>query len=193
MFIALISLVHSAEPALADGDLVFQRSRSDQAAAIALATGSPWTHMGVVFLVDGEPMVLEAVQPVKWTPYSAWVARGVDGEVHVKRLKEPPDAEQIAAMRTLGESWVGLDYDLAFGWSDDRMYCSELAWKLYDRGADEQVGELARFGDHALEHPEVRRKLEQRYGKDLPLAETVISPGAMYDDPDLTLVLPSAE
>lgn len=172
-----------------DGDLVFQRSTSNQAQAIALATGSPWTHMGVVFVVDGEPMVLEAVQPVKWTPYASWVGRGVDDEVHVKRLKEPPDAAEVAAMKTLGESWLGRDYDLYFGWSDDRIYCSELVWKLYDRGADEQIGELARFGDHALEHPEVEKKLKQRYGEELPMDETVISPGAMYDDPDLVLVL----
>ena len=175
---------------LQDGDLVFQRSQSSQAQAIALATGSPWTHMGVVFLVDGQPMVLEAVQPVRWTPYIDWVDRGIEDVVHVKRLEGALDADEVAAMRELGESWVGLDYDLTFAWSDDRMYCSELVWKLYDRAADEQIGELSRFGDHALEHPEVRRKLEQRYGSELPMEETVISPGAMYEDPRLVLVRP---
>jgi len=186
--LALVSFALAAD--LQDGDLVFQRSSSSQAQAIALATGSQWTHMGIVFLDDGEPMVLEAVQPVRVTPYATWVDRGIDDEVVVKRLAAGLEPDEVAAMRSLGESWVGLDYDLQFGWSDERMYCSELVWKLYDRGADEQIGELAKLGDHALEHPEVRKKLKQRYGDALPLDETVISPGAMFDDPDLVLVTP---
>jgi len=32
---------------------------------------------------DGEPWVFEAVQPVKVTPWSDWVARGEDGHVVV--------------------------------------------------------------------------------------------------------------
>ena len=28
------------------------------------------------------------------------------------------------------------DYDLYFEWSDDKIYCSELVWKIYKNGAD---------------------------------------------------------
>ncbi|HEX9603745.1 MAG TPA: peptidase, partial [Myxococcales bacterium] len=51
-----------------EGDLVFHRSRSAQSQAVALATGSAYTHMGVVLVSNGRLVVLEAVQPVKLTP-----------------------------------------------------------------------------------------------------------------------------
>ena len=63
-----------------EGDLVFHRSRSSQSRAVALATGSSYTHMGVVFLREGQPFVLEAVQPVKLTALAAWIARVKAGE-----------------------------------------------------------------------------------------------------------------
>ena len=56
-----------------DGDIVFHTSRSAQSQAIQLATKSPYSHMGIVYLRDGKPFVLEAVQPVKLTPLDEWI------------------------------------------------------------------------------------------------------------------------
>ncbi len=70
LLIAVVSIAcgASARPIdLRDGDLVFQTSRSMQSKAVALATRSHLTHMGVVFIDRGEPWVLEAVEPVKRT------------------------------------------------------------------------------------------------------------------------------
>ena len=54
-----------------DGDIIFQTSLSQQSHAIQLATHSKYSHCGLIFKrksgVD-EWCVLEAVQPVKWTP-----------------------------------------------------------------------------------------------------------------------------
>jgi hypothetical protein len=33
-------------------------------------------------------------------------------------------------MKATGEGFLGKDYDLTFGWSDERLYCSELVWKV---------------------------------------------------------------
>jgi hypothetical protein len=61
------------------GDLVFQRSGSDQAGAIAYLTKSELTHVGVVFKIGGAWNVYEAVGPVKITPLASWIARGQGG------------------------------------------------------------------------------------------------------------------
>src|ERR1700704_3182300 len=74
-----------------DGDIIFQTSRSGQSRAIQLATHSRYSHMGIVFLENGKPVVLEAVQPVKWTPVAKWIARGEGGRYVVKRLRDRPD------------------------------------------------------------------------------------------------------
>ena len=34
-------------------------------------------------------------------------------------------------MKTIGRKYLGRDYDLRFEWSDDKIYCSELVWKIY--------------------------------------------------------------
>jgi hypothetical protein len=152
---------------LRDGDLVFQMSRSRQSTAVALATRSRLTHMGVVFVDRGEPWVLEAVEPVKRTPFGSWRRRGNGGRVWVKRLRDASAVltpEVVARMRALGQTWLGRRYDLHFRWDEERLYCSELAYKLYERGAGVRIGKVQRAGEMALGHPEVQRKLQQRFG-----------------------------
>ncbi|HET7842968.1 MAG TPA: YiiX/YebB-like N1pC/P60 family cysteine hydrolase, partial [Xanthomonadales bacterium] len=146
---------------------------------------------GVVLFRDGEPFVFEAVQPVKWTPLAQWIARGEGGHYVVKRLKTAPDgltAADAAKLRRAGRPFEGRAYDLTFEWSDGRLYCSEIVWKMYDRALGVQVGELQRLRDFDLDDPLVKTKLRERYGTNIPLDEQVVSPAAMFDSPLLVTV-----
>ena len=64
-FLTLLGCAPGAGYEPRDGDIVFHTSRSSQSLAIQLATKSPYSHMGIVYLRDGKPFVFEAVQPVK--------------------------------------------------------------------------------------------------------------------------------
>lgn len=167
-----------------DGDVVFQTSRSSQSQAIQMATKFPYSHMGIVYVgQDGEASVFEAVQPVKLTPLAEWVARGEGRHFVARRLVNADTVltpENLAKMKEIGQSFVGRDYDLFFEWSDDRMYCSELVWKIFGRGAGIDIGGLETLGDFDLSHPAVEAKLRERFGDRLRLDETVISPAAMF-------------
>jgi hypothetical protein len=174
-----------------NGDIVFQTSRSSQSLAIQLATKSRYSHMGIVYLRDGQPFVYEAVQPVMLTPLDAWTARGERGHFVAKRLRDADSlltAERLQAMRTVGERFVGKDYDLYFEWSDDRIYCSELVWKVFDEGAGIEIGERQTIADFDLAHPVVQAKLRERYGERIPTDEVVVSPAAMFAAPELETV-----
>jgi hypothetical protein len=176
----------AAEPAYepADGDIIFQTSRSRQSAAIQSATKSAYSHMGIVYLRDGRPVVFEAVEPVKTTPLAEWIARGEDGHYVVKRLANAEaalSAEALGRMQRIGEGFAGKHYDLYFEWSDERIYCSELVWKIYQRGLGVEIGALETLGDFDLSSPAVREKLKERWRGDPPLEERVISPAAMFD------------
>jgi len=152
--------------------------------AIQLATKSRYSHMGIVYLRDGQPFVFEAVQPVKLTALAAWIERGDDGHFVAKRLKDADarlTADALRQMRAVGEQLSGKDYDLYFEWSDERIYCSELVWKIFDRGAGIQVGERQTIADFDLSHPAVWAKIEERYGDRIPLDEVVISPRAIFE------------
>lgn len=147
--------------------------------------------MGVVYLRDGAPLVFEAVQPVKLTPLAAWIARGERGRFVAKRLRDADAVltpAKLAKMRAAGEVFAGKDYDPYFEWSDDRIYCSELVWKIFDRGAGIKLGELATIGDFDLSNPAVRAKLKERFGERVPLDEAVVSPAAIFAAPELETV-----
>ncbi|WP_052573846.1 hypothetical protein [Haloferula sp. BvORR071] len=52
--------IEEGDYALKTGDVVFQSSNGEQAEAVRKATGSRFTHCGVVFEQNGEWKVLEA-------------------------------------------------------------------------------------------------------------------------------------
>src|SRR6185369_15714771 len=167
-----------------EGDLIFQTSRSRQSLAIQKATHSQWSHMGVVWAVKGKPVVFEAVEPVRLTPLPQWIARGEDGHFAVKRLRDAESRltpETKRKMQTIGRRWLGRHYDLAFDWSDDRLYCSELVWKLYRRGANIELAPPGTLREADLRDPVVKKLLRERYGKRIPLDAPVISPQALFD------------
>jgi hypothetical protein len=189
-FIVVIGLVGCSpggyEPR--NGDIVFQTSRSSQSAAIQFATKSQYSHMGIVYVRDGEPFVFEAVQPVQLTSLATWVERGERGHFVAKRLRDADSrltSETLRKMRAVGEQYTGKDYDLYFEWSDDRIYCSELVWKVFERGAGIELGKLQTIADFDLTHPAVQGKLKERFGDRVPRDEIVISPAAIFDDTKL--------
>jgi hypothetical protein len=177
---------------LRSGDLIFQASLSSQSKAIQLATHSPYSHCGVVYRQGNKWVVFEAVEPVKTTALSNWIRRGEGQHFVVKRLK---NADQVltsavlARMKKIGESMKGKKYDLAFHWSDERIYCSELIWKMYQRATGLEIGRLQQLRDFDLSHPEVQKKLRERYGNQVPLDEPVISPAAVFESDLLRTVL----
>jgi hypothetical protein len=178
-------------PKLRNGDLVFQTSLSAQSQAIQLATHSAYSHCGILFRRGNEWRVFEAVQPVSETSLAAWAARGKDGRIVVKRLRDAETVLTPAVLKRLqaaGEQFRGKNYDLYFGWSDDRIYCSELLWKMYFQATGRRIGQLQRLRDFDLSVPAVRKKLQERYGRQIPMNELVISPVQMLESPELVTV-----
>lgn len=145
--------------------------------------------MGIVFRVGQRWQVLEAVQPVRSTPLDAWIARGEGRRFVVKRLRNRIlTRDEQATLRRIGDTFVGRPYDLAFGWSDTHLYCSELVYKVYQRALGVAIGRLEPLRSFHLEHPEVKPLLQRRYGNRVPLDEPVVSPASQFEDPDLVEV-----
>ena len=191
LLLVLVSCAASGDAPFQDGDIIFHESHSSQSKALRLAMNSPYTHMGVIFFERGSAYVYEAVGPVKRTPLKEWIDRGTDGHFVVKRLSDADQRltdEAIANLRAAGERYAGLPYDLRFEWSDDRIYCSELVWKMYKVALGLEIGELQTFGDFDLSSPEVAKRIQERYPEGLPMDETVISPASMFESDELVVV-----
>ena len=84
-------------------------------------------------------------------------------------------------MKEVGKLYEGKPYDLYFEWNDERIYCSELVWKIYKNAIGLEIGKLELLKDFNLSSPEVKKKLRERYGENIPENETVISPVSMYN------------
>lgn len=179
LWLWLLASAHAYTPV--SGDIVFHTSTSAQSVAVQAATKSPYSHMGVVLWHGGKPMVLEAVQPVKYTELKVWLDRGKGRHYVIKRLKAPLPAAEASQMAIEARKYVGKPYDLTFEWSDERIYCSELVWKLYKEAAGIELAPLAKLGSFDLEAPAVKAKLKERYGHHPPRNEPVIAPSAIFN------------
>ncbi|MGM0477707.1 MAG: YiiX family permuted papain-like enzyme [Bacteroidota bacterium] len=167
-----------------DGDLIFQTSLSGQSQAIQLATNSEYSHCGIIYSNNDQFYVFEAVQSVKTTSLDKWIARGENEHYVIKRLKNADQvltAGALQKMKRVGEKFKGKKYDLTFEWSDDKIYCSELIWKVYQRATGVEIGQLEKLSDFDLTHDAVKKKMNERYGDKIPMDEIVISPAAIFE------------
>ena len=175
-----------------NGDIIFQTSKSNQSKAIQVATNSKYSHMGIIYINDGEIFVYEAIQPVKLTPFYEWINRGENGKYVIKRLQNADEIlteTVLEKMKNVGDQFKGKPYDIYFEWTDDRIYCSELVWKIYKEAANIEIGQLDKLSDFDLSNEIVKSKLKERFGTEIPLNELVISPVSMFNSDKLITVM----
>lgn len=198
---ALLLRAPAFDPAaLRSGDVVLHTSRSAQGLAIALATGSAYTHVGLVERSGDQLFVIEAVQPVRRAPLDEFVRRGAGGAVTA--LRHPGlDPTARAAVVAAATRLVGRPYDLAFAPGDDEIYCSELIHLAY-AAAGVDIGRWTTLGALRLDAAPVRRLLARRWrrhpacrgapslsGCEAALAAApVLTPLGLREDPRLVLV-----
>jgi hypothetical protein len=194
-------------PPLRTGDIVFQTTRTNASDAIMLASGTLYTHVGIVEIdKDGRPVVIEAVGPVQAVPLDDWVAKGEGGRVTVKRVKGLDEAQARQAT-TNARRYLGRPYDHYFYESRDQIYCSELVYLAFKDGADitvgreEKVRELnidtsaaqklirQRWKSHPLCKAKAAKSFEACYG--LILDQTLVTPASIARDPQMELIYTS--
>jgi hypothetical protein len=175
-----------------EGDMIFQTSESKQCEAIRIATNSKFSHCGIVFIEKGRKYVFEAVQPVKYTPIEIWINRGKESHFVVTRIKNAStllNTETIQKMKNYAKGLNNKDYDLYFEWSDDKIYCSELIWKIYKNGAGIELCPLQKLKDFNLKDAKVQAILTERYGNTIPLEESVIAPSNLENSKTVTTII----
>jgi len=175
-----------------DGDIIFQTSESPQCEAVRIATNSKFSHCGIIYKINGNLFVFEAVQPVKLTRLEDWIQHGKDNKYLVKRLK---NAEKVLTPSTLqkmkdySQQFNGKEYDAYFEWTDTRIYCSELIWKIYKNAASIELSKLKQLKDFNLTDEKVQKILKERYGNEIPLEEKVVAPSDLADSDLLKTII----
>jgi hypothetical protein len=127
-------------------------------------------------------------QRSKLPPFLRFVKKGEGGRFEIRRLRSAESLLTDSNLRKLkaeGERFDGRPYDSFFGWGGDRIYCSELIYKMYLNALGIRIGEIRKLKDFDLTHPAVRSIMARRYGGNIPYEEPVIAPSDMHRDPKL--------
>ncbi len=167
-----------ALPPLKSGDVVLQAL---DIPFISNATKSPFTHCGLVEVVDGKAFVIEALQPVRRTPLEQWKARG-DGKIEVRRFPGLSGAATTKALNA-ARQMIGRDYDSQYLWDDQKIYCSELVTKAF-AAAGLRVGRLQELGSLALTEADKARARSEG----VPLTSKLVTPASLAEDPRLRTI-----
>ena len=118
------------------------------------------------------------------TLFEDWISHGKDSKYVVQRLKNADKIltkEAIDKMKTYGKTFNNKDYDVYFEWSDEKIYCSELVWKIYKNGANIELCNTKKLKDFNLDSPIVKSIMKERYGNKIPYNEAVVAPSQLYE------------
>ena len=81
---------------------------------------------------------------------------------------------------------LGRPYDPRFEWDDEKIYCSELVVKAYERGAGVSYGRRQRLGDLRLAG--VEAAAEKRWGGPIPKDLVLVTPASLVEDTRLARI-----
>jgi hypothetical protein len=187
VILSIVSTTFSYSQTLQDGDMIFHTSKSSQSQMLQIITKSKLTHCGIIFHRNGRPYVFEAVEPVKITPLNEWINRGVGKKYTVTRVKGGINKNRLKSMYDYAKNQLGKGYDIKFQWSDSKMYCSELIYKVYASG-NYTLSKPKTFSQYDLSSSVAKDAIKKRYGNSFNKNELVISPVDLYKSPLVRVV-----
>jgi hypothetical protein len=209
VLIAAVGFAHSAAasdslPPLKTGDIVFQRTETNASDAIMLASGTQYTHVGLVEIDSaGRASVIEAVGPVRTLPLDLWIKNGTRERVTIKRVKGlGEDDARKAVLRA--RHYLGRPYDHFFYETRDQIYCSELVHAAFQEGASITIGREEKVRELNIDTGAAQQLIKQRW-KSHPLCraksagtfkacysfildQTLVTPASIARDPNVEMI-----
>lgn len=176
---------------LKDGDIIFQVTFTDSKLP-QIPSKAKYNHLGIIYLKDGSYFVYEAKQPVQLTPFGEWIKKGENRHYVVKRLKNAAQVltpEVILKLKNAVQRFNGKDYDPCFSWSDEKMYDSELVWKVYKDATGIEIGELQQLRDFEAADTLVQKQINIKCNDKPSAKELIISPSAIFNSELLESVI----
>jgi hypothetical protein len=174
-----------------EGDVAFQSlPHNPLIDTIEGATGSPFSHCGILHQADGSWNVIEAIGPVKETPLAAWEDQGRYGRFTVFRLKQAY-RDRIPAFIKAAQTYEGRPYDIHYDMDDAAIYCSELIYKAFRTATGEELGHLQKLGElHWQPYELVIKQIE---GGRVPVERLMITPRCLSEARQLDKVFEQKE
>ena len=165
-----------------DGDVLVQHLKNPLGELICAVTQSRYSHCGMVVHLNGAPHVLEAIGPVKHTPLKQWISQGYGGRyLHLRPRNLSP--KQICGAIATASRMVGRPYDFQYELDDEKIYCSELIYKAFLRGAGLEIGRKQKLRE--MNWAPYVYAIKAVTGGKLPLDRVMVTPESIAVDSDL--------
>ncbi len=168
-----------------EGDILLQHIPESLCSVIADVTNSQYSNCGIVVKNYGQLYVLEAIGPVEYTSINRWINKGFHGKFTQIRVDELT-ADQVKNVLFEAEKFTGRPYDFEYNLDDDNLYCSELIYKAFRRGAGITLGKKEALGSLNWKPNEMFiRRLSKG---EIPLDREIITPDSLVKSSNVKIV-----
>lgn len=176
---------------LREGDIIFSAIPNPLYRRIAEATGSPTSHVGILFRnPDGRWVVAESGVPcVRYVSLDNFVARSHRGWHVVRRLRLAPEDRHIRALRSECDRHLGKLYHTGFRYESKRMFCSKFVYEAYRNAMGVEIGTLETFAELLSRRPATALNFWRLwfFGR-IPWARLTVTPASQLESPLLETV-----
>lgn len=178
-------LVSQVTTDLKEGDIIFMSIKSPLYRQVAQGTGSWTSHVGFVIKEDGRWFVLESAVPVvRRTPLKKFLARTMNNEVCIKRLKRNLSHSEIELLKQTAGKRMGRIYHLGFDFDSKRQFCSKFVYLTYKEALGVELGKVQTLQELLQENPQASMTFWRLwYFGFIPWQRRTITPTSqLYDD-----------
>lgn len=142
-----------------NGSLIFQQRNGVEGKALVAATGSPYTHVGIIRVTGGGPYVMQSsadTEGVLEVSLEDFVSKGVGNKfaIYVVELGQPRRELNHPASLTAYDYYLR-PYDNFYRDGLSALYSAELVYHAF-RLAGQTIGRLERIGSLKFDTPEGR-------------------------------------
>ena len=186
----LDTLEQQVKSKICEGDIIFISIDSFLYRQVAKGTGSWTSHVGFIVREDDEWYVMESAVPkVTRCPLRKFLARTVDNEVSIMRVKEGLSPQQVQRLKTTALERMGQFYHLGFKFDSQRQFCSKFVYLTFKEALGIEIGKVQTLEILLEENPQASVSFWRCWFFGLiPWQRKTITPASQLLDPKLRAV-----
>ncbi|RTE64317.1 hypothetical protein EH243_18030 [Amphritea opalescens] len=179
---------------LQEGDILFISIDAFLYKQVAKGTGSWSSHVGFAIKEDNQWFVIESKVPVVCkTPLGKFLSRTCNGEVMVRRLKQPLSAADIdqlkASSAKLANKLSNKLYHLGFDFESERQFCSKFVHLVYKDALNIKLGKAQTLEQLLQENPQASVRFWRCWFLGfIPWQRKTLTPASQITDDQLNTV-----
>jgi hypothetical protein len=167
------------------GALIFQQRQGLEAEALSLATGSRYTHVGIIRNTGGGPYVMlssKATNGVEEIPLDEFISLGVEQKFAIYVTKEDlrPRGQMNHPASLAAYDYYLSPYDYFYALDSEAIYNAELIFKIF-QGIGHPIGHLQRIGDLNFSNRTGRELLLRNWRQNVSCRERQISRSTCWE------------